>query len=68
VTYTIFCHESPISIKYDSMGAAIDAACDLIDKGVVVWRIKGSEGFFMERSDIEIERLRRQERGCQKRP
>jgi hypothetical protein len=36
-------------------------AIKLIGDGAVVWKIKGSEGFVMERSGIEIERLRRQE-------
>ena len=44
----------------DSLGAAINAACRLIDAGVTVWKLLGAAGFRMERSDIEIERLRRQ--------
>jgi hypothetical protein len=42
------------------MGAAIKAACRLISDGVIVWKIRGSDGFIMERSDIEIEFQRRQ--------
>jgi hypothetical protein len=40
------------------MGAAINAACT-IRSGTAVRRIKGTDGFVMERSDIEIECLRR---------
>jgi hypothetical protein len=69
VAYEIFCTEVPVpSGKYrdrcqivtsDSLGAAIRAACKLITDGVIVWKLKGSDGFTMERNDIEIERLRR---------
>jgi hypothetical protein len=48
-----------IPIKMDSLGAAITAACKLISGGAVVWRIKGVEGFVMEREDIETEYWRR---------
>ena len=51
------CREVPV--ESNSLGAAISAACRLIDDGVIVWKIKG-HGFVMERSDIETERLRRQ--------
>ena len=44
----------------DSMGTSINAACALIRRGAVVWQIKGSEGFAMERSDIEAEYWRRE--------
>jgi hypothetical protein len=41
------------------MGAAINTACKLIRDGTVVTHIRGSDGFTMERSDIETECLRR---------
>jgi len=50
-----------VPLNLDSMGAAITEAIKLIGNGVIVWRIKGLDGFVMERSDIETERLRRQE-------
>ena len=37
------------------MGAAITAACGIITSGKTVLRIKGAEGFLMERHDIEME-------------
>ena len=46
-------------LKSDSLRAAIKAACDLITKGIIVWKLKGSDGFTMERRDIETECLRR---------
>jgi hypothetical protein len=72
VAYELFCTDTPPSAKRmperyrvvpvdsDSLGAAINAACRLIDDGVTVWKLLGSAGFRMERSDIEAERLRRQ--------
>jgi hypothetical protein len=48
-------------IVVDSLAAAINAACSLISDGVIVWRLSGSEGFRMERQDIEIERARRRD-------
>lgn len=57
--YLLFCANAPIPAKYGSMGAAIDAACKLIRGGTAVRQIKGTDGFVMERSDIEIECLRR---------
>jgi hypothetical protein len=59
VTYSIFCTGVPIPVKCDSMGSAIETACKLINGGSIVWQIKGSDGFLMERSDIEGECLRR---------
>jgi hypothetical protein len=41
-------------LEFDSMGEAIKAACKLIRQGNISWQIKGSEGFSMERTDIEI--------------
>jgi hypothetical protein len=43
------------------MGAAINTACNLMKRGASVCQIKGSDGFVMERRDIEIECLRRGE-------
>jgi hypothetical protein len=70
-TYLLFCADLPAHsttmrhlhpvVTVNSMGAAINTACKLITDGVIVWKIKGSDGFTMERSDIETERLRRQE-------
>jgi hypothetical protein len=50
-----------MTATFDSLGAAINAASRLIDDGAIVWRIKGIDGFMMERRDIELERLRRLE-------
>lgn len=73
MTYSVFCtsvstqsEKIPdlsrvVPVNSESMGAAISEAIKLIGDGVIVWKIKGSEGFVMERSDIETERLRRQE-------
>jgi hypothetical protein len=44
------------------MGASINAACKLIRAGAAVLRIIGSEGFVMERRDIEIECSRRHDK------
>jgi pantothenate kinase len=41
------------------MAAAIDTACKLMSGGASVFQIVGSDGFMMERRDIEIECLRR---------
>ena len=43
------------------MGVAINTACNLMNGGAGVCQIKGSDGFMMERRDIEIECLRRGE-------
>jgi hypothetical protein len=48
-----------VPVQSDSMGEAINAACTLIRDGVIVWKIKGPNGFMMERRDIETECLRR---------
>ena len=67
-TYVLFCTDVPIpsdktpdlrrvvSMNLDSMGAAIKEACRLISDGVIVWKIRGPDGFIMERSDIETAR------------
>jgi hypothetical protein len=70
VSYVIFCTDPPAPSKKipdccrevvaQSLGAAIDTASNLIDHGIIVWRIKGLDGLMMERDDIELERLRRQ--------
>jgi hypothetical protein len=77
-TYVLFCADVPnpsdktpdlrrvVSVNLDSMGGAIKTACELLSDGVIVWQIKGSDGFIMERRDIETEFLRRQ--GVQIRP
>ena len=59
MTYSIFCVGVAIPVKCESMAAAIDAACKLLKDGANVCRINGSDGFTMERRDIEIECLRR---------
>lgn len=41
------------------MGEAINTACKLIRAGIEVRQIEGSNGFLMERNDIEFECLRR---------
>jgi hypothetical protein len=46
-------------VKCESMGAAIATACKLVSSGVIVWQISGSDGFKMERKDIETECSRR---------
>jgi hypothetical protein len=72
VTYSLLCTDVPtpskkppdlrrvVPVNSDSMGSAIKAACKLISGGATVWQIKGSDGFMMERSDIEIECWRRE--------
>jgi hypothetical protein len=71
VNYSLFCTEVPtprgkmpdlgrvVPVKSESMGAAIEAACKLMNGGAIVWQIKGTDGFKMERRDIETEYLRR---------
>ena len=59
MAYVIFCVNAPIPTECDSMGEAINAACKLIQGGRVVTQIKGTDGFVMERSDIENECSRR---------
>jgi hypothetical protein len=73
MSYSLFCTDAPtpskrmpdhcrvVPVNPDSMGAAINEACKLIRDGVIVWKISGSDGFVMERSDIEIESLRRKQ-------
>jgi hypothetical protein len=74
VPYLLFCTEEVnppekmpdrhrvVSVDSELMGAAISAACKLITDGVIVWQVRGPDGFMMERSDIESECLRRQGR------
>ena len=59
MTYSIYCIGVPIPVKCDSLGVAIITACELMNGGASVCQIKGSDGFMMERRDIEIECLRR---------
>ena len=73
MTFSLFCTEAStqsekvpdpsrvIPMHWDSMETAISEAIKLIGDGVIVWTIKGGDGFMMERSDIEAERLRRRE-------
>lgn len=61
MTYSIFCVNVPIPVKCDSMAAAIITACKLMNDGASVCHIMSSDGFMMERRDIEIECLRRRE-------
>jgi hypothetical protein len=65
VTYSILRIAVPIPFKCDSMAAAIDTACKLMNGGTGVRQIKGSDGFMMERRDIEVECLRRKEENRQ---
>jgi hypothetical protein len=51
-----------ISVEFDSMGAALNAACKLSRDGASVWQINKPHGPMMERGDIEIERFRRESR------
>jgi hypothetical protein len=61
VIFSIFCIDNPIPVKCDSMAGAINTACELMKGGARVSRINGSDGFTMERRDIEIECIRREE-------
>jgi|HubBroStandDraft_1064217.scaffolds.fasta_scaffold3024920_1 hypothetical protein len=61
MTYLVFCAGASAPVVCESMGAAIKTACSLMEKGTVVWQIKGSDGFKMERSDVELECSRRAE-------
>lgn len=57
--YSIYCSDSLNPLTLDSMGASIEAACRMIQSGKIVLRIVGSQGFLMERGDIELECSRR---------
>jgi hypothetical protein len=59
MTYLVLRADDPLPMKYETMGAAINAACYLISTGAAVTGIKGLNGFSMERSDIQIECARR---------
>ena len=59
MTCLVFSGVPPTSSVCDSIGSAIETACRLIQGGAIVWEIKGSNGFIMERSDIEFEYRRR---------
>jgi hypothetical protein len=58
-TYSIHCSDSLTPVKFDSMGASIEAACRMIQGGQIVLQVVGSDGFLMERADIEEECSRR---------
>lgn len=58
-TYSVYCSDSLNPVKFDSLGASIEAACRLIQGGKIILWVVGSEGFLMERGDIEEECLRR---------
>jgi hypothetical protein len=60
VSYAVFCFGVPVPVTCDSMAAAITTACRLMNEGAGVSQIKGSDGFVMDRQDIEIECTRRQ--------
>ena len=72
MTYSLFCsdastpsakmpeHPRVVPAHSDSMGQAINTACELINGGSIVWKLKGSDGFMMERIDIETECRRRE--------
>ena len=62
VTYLVVLSDPTARHQFDSMGASINAACKLIRAGAAVLRIIGSEGFVMERRDIEIECSRRHDK------
>jgi len=71
MTYCILCTYDPASsdrklaLRHaetefaNSMRTVIDRACTLVRAGTIVWQISGSDGFLMERSDIEDECERR---------
>jgi hypothetical protein len=46
-------------LRFDTLGEAISAACNSIKSGNHALRIESPSGFLMERTDIEIECLRR---------
>jgi hypothetical protein len=48
-----------IALRFDTLGEAISAACNLIESGGHALRIESSSGFVMERTDIEVEGPRR---------
>ena len=48
-------------LEFELLGASINAGCQLIKRGGIVWRIDSLSGFVMERSDIENECNRRSE-------
>ena len=45
--------------EFETLGAAIARACDLIKGGLAVRRIEGSDGLIMEQPDVELECSRR---------
>jgi hypothetical protein len=59
VAYFVFASDSAEPIRCDTLGAAIGEACKKLGAGGGVLRIKGSDGFVMEKSDIILECERR---------
>jgi hypothetical protein len=59
VAYFVFASELAEPIRCDTLGAAIGEACKRLGAGGGVLRIKGSDGFAMEKSDIILECERR---------
>jgi hypothetical protein len=57
--YAIYCEGARDPENFDSMSLAIQAACEMIASGRIVTGIHGTEGFVMERRDIELECFRR---------
>ncbi len=42
-----------LPLEFSSAEEALDQAFKLIDRGIVVWRIDGPEGFRLSRAEIE---------------
>jgi len=59
MTFSVSAPNGRTAVTSDSLGAAINAACQFAKEGAMVHGIKGAGGFAMERSDIEIECSRR---------
>lgn len=49
------------TLGFETLGEAITAACNLINRGSIARRIESPSGFIMEKADIEIECWRRRE-------
>jgi hypothetical protein len=58
-SFSVYCLGAPTPSTFDSMAAAMKAACDMIISGKTVLRIKSTDGFLMERTDVEMECIRR---------
>jgi hypothetical protein len=46
VTFSLFCAEQPTPVTFDSLGAAINAACQFAEEGAMVDRAQGSGRIF----------------------